>query len=157
MYANVWLHGVRKRGITMQSISIFLVVMAMSWVALAIHELGHYVAARSLKMAIDGMTIGTGPTIYSWQYRGMWFTIKLFPVSGNVTLVFLSRTRWKNLMVMTAGSLANIVCGLPLLLVSPTLGVISLVMGVCNLIPLSAEFDGAKILKEWRRNSSAPI
>ena len=41
-------------------------------VAIFIHELGHFIAARSLGIAVDAFSIGMGPVLWRKTHKGIW-------------------------------------------------------------------------------------
>ncbi|MDR3143728.1 MAG: site-2 protease family protein [Puniceicoccales bacterium] len=51
-----------------------------------IHELGHYLAARRQGLFIPRFSIGFGPKLFSWKFRGTEFCLSLLPLGGYVAL-----------------------------------------------------------------------
>lgn len=54
------------------------------FLALFIHELGHYMTSKLFKLTVNDFIIGTGPTFFHFKAFGTQFTFKLFPVAGCV-------------------------------------------------------------------------
>lgn len=52
-----------------------------------IHELGHYLAARSVGVAVEAFSIGFGPEIFGWNDRvGTRWKVSLIPLGGYVKM-----------------------------------------------------------------------
>lgn len=51
-----------------------------------IHELGHFVAAKKRGLIADRFSIGFGPRIFGWKWRGTDFRLSLLPLGGYVSL-----------------------------------------------------------------------
>lgn len=55
-------------------------------VLVAIHEFGHFAAAKLSGVAVDEFAIGFGPTVFSKYYRGTNYKLNIFPLGGYVQL-----------------------------------------------------------------------
>ena len=51
-----------------------------------IHELGHFIAAKKRGLIADRFSIGFGPRLFGWKWRGTDFRISLLPLGGYVSL-----------------------------------------------------------------------
>lgn len=51
-----------------------------------IHELGHFMAARKRGLVADRFSIGFGPRLFGWKWKGTDFRISLLPLGGYVSL-----------------------------------------------------------------------
>jgi regulator of sigma E protease len=51
-----------------------------------IHELGHFIAARKRGLIADRFSIGFGPRLFGWHYKGTDFRLSLLPLGGYVSL-----------------------------------------------------------------------
>jgi regulator of sigma E protease len=51
-----------------------------------IHELGHFIAAKKRGLVADRFSIGFGPRILGWKWKGTDFRISLLPLGGYVSL-----------------------------------------------------------------------
>ncbi|CAI8327770.1 MAG: Regulator of sigma-E protease RseP [Opitutia bacterium UBA7350] len=51
-----------------------------------IHELGHFIAARKRGLIADRFSIGFGPRLFGWHYKGTDFRVSLLPLGGYVSL-----------------------------------------------------------------------
>ncbi len=99
-------------------------------VLVAVHELGHFAAARALGIGIVRLSLGFGPTLVRLVVRGTEYRIGAVPLGGYVRLcgedpgddvpveqqhlAFSARPLWHRLIVVFAGPAANL--ALPLLI-----------------------------------------
>lgn len=51
-----------------------------------IHELGHFLAAKKRGLIADRFSIGFGPRLFGWNWKGTDFRVSLFPLGGYVSL-----------------------------------------------------------------------
>ncbi|MDR2735473.1 MAG: site-2 protease family protein [Puniceicoccales bacterium] len=58
-----------------------------------VHELGHYLAAKSRKFYIPRFSIGFGPKLFSWKHGETEFRISLLPFGGYVALPQLAEMK----------------------------------------------------------------
>jgi len=90
-----------------------------------IHELGHYIAARTFKVGIKEFAIGMGPKIISRTSKktGIVYSLRLLPIGGFVSMVgedeesddessLNFKPVWQRLIITFAGAAMNIVVGL---------------------------------------------
>ena len=97
-----------------------------------IHELGHYIAGRSLGFSILEFSIGMGPKLLKKKdKRGTEFSIRAFPIGGmcrfegedeNVVneKSFNAQKVWKRIIVVLAGPVTNLVFAILLSFVTLT-------------------------------------
>jgi regulator of sigma E protease len=64
---------------------IAIALLALSF-CIFIHELGHFVAAKKRGLIADRFSIGFGPRLFGWKWRGTDFRISLLPLGGYVSL-----------------------------------------------------------------------
>ena len=67
---------------------ILLTILTLSLLIL-IHELGHFLTARSFNVAIREFSIGMGPKLLSKTSKksGIAYSLRLFPIGGFVAMV----------------------------------------------------------------------
>lgn len=65
--------------------TIFLVIFFFAS-SILIHEFGHYIVAKSRGMYVPQFSIGFGPKLIGWKFRGTEFIISLLPLGGYVAL-----------------------------------------------------------------------
>lgn len=94
------------------------VFMLLAWFPLiALHELGHLLAARALGWEVREMVIGFGSEIARFTVRGLPVRLKMYPIAGWVTPVptTLRGVRWRSALVYLAGPLVELTLVLVLL------------------------------------------
>ena len=64
--------------------TIFSIVLIILFFGLliAIHEFGHFVAAKSLGVRVNEFAIGMGPALLSRQKGETTYSLRLFPIGG---------------------------------------------------------------------------
>jgi regulator of sigma E protease len=69
-------------------LNIFYVAVAIFALGFCIfiHELGHFVAAKKRGLVADRFSIGFGPRLFGWKWRGTDFRLSLIPLGGYVSL-----------------------------------------------------------------------
>ncbi len=102
--------------------------LVMICVLIVVHEFGHYVAARFFGIGAPIFSIGIGPRIFGFMWRGTDFRVSAIPVGGYVLMSgadpfgeedpdaycdpeenFMNKPVWQRLIVMVAGPGVNIV------------------------------------------------
>ncbi len=94
-------------------------------VLVAVHELGHFTAARALGIQVLRLSLGFGPTLVRLVVRGTEYRVGAVPLGGYVRLLgedpsddvpaderhlaFHARPIWQRLIVVFAGPAANLV------------------------------------------------
>lgn len=89
------------------------------------HELGHFIAARLLKVEVEEFGIGFPPRLFRWAtVKGTEFTFNLIPLGGFVRIKgendpevsggLAGASPWVRLAVIGAGPLTNILIGIVL-------------------------------------------
>lgn len=114
----------------MDAIITIIVTLLIFGALIALHELGHYIAARSFGVGIREYAIGMGPVI--WQKKGKYnkFSLRALPIGGFVDMVgenpsdeaedpedigkipLNTISIWKRMVIVLAGPFVNIVLGL---------------------------------------------
>ncbi len=93
----------------------------------AVHELGHFLAAKLCGVRVNEFSIGMGPGIWSRQRGETLYSLRLFPVGGFCAMEgedgeseddrSLGRQGfWKQLLIFAAGSLMNLITGFVIVL-----------------------------------------
>ena len=63
--------------------SVILTILGIG-LLLAIHEGGHYFAARSVGIRVKVFALGFGPRLFGWKRNGTDFRLALLPLGGYV-------------------------------------------------------------------------
>jgi len=100
---------------------IALAILAFGFI-IAIHELGHYLAAKALNVKVNEFAIGMGPKLIKKQGKETLYTLRALPFGGFCALEgqdeesehpdprsFLSQKRWRRIVILSAGSAANFI------------------------------------------------
>ena len=107
--------------------TVAVVVLLFSF-TIFVHELGHFLAARWMGMAVDAFAIGFGPSIWKRKINGVVYKIGWLPFGGYVALPQLDPTAgnpnkdtpegervlpavapWRRIVVSVAGPIGNII------------------------------------------------
>ncbi|MBQ1281585.1 MAG: site-2 protease family protein [Oscillospiraceae bacterium] len=91
-------------------------------VLIIVHELGHFIAAKSLGVQVNEFSIFMGPKLLQKQGRETLYTLRLLPIGGFCAMegedaesenprAFTSARVWKRAVILAAGSLMNFVAG----------------------------------------------
>ena len=89
-------------------------------VLIAVHELGHFIAAKALGVRVNEFAIGMGPKILKKQGKETLYTLRALPLGGFCAMegqdegtddprAFTSKKRWRRVVILVAGSVANVI------------------------------------------------
>jgi len=108
---------------------IVLAILAFG-VIIAIHELGHYLSARALNVKVNEFAIGMGPKLLKKQGKETLYTLRAIPFGGFCSMEgeheegeepdprsFLSQKRWRRIIILASGSLANFIAAFIIILI----------------------------------------
>jgi len=114
------------------------------FVALVLHELGHYFAARICAVPIKQVGLGWGPKLYGMRVSNVHCQLRLLPVGAYVQMdmaALQSRPLLQQLFVLGAGIGVNLL--LCVLAWGSLFGTLNLALAIGNLIPFY-QLDGWK-------------
>ena len=91
-------------------------------VIIFIHELGHFLTAKSFGMTVNEFSVGMGPHIGGFKRGGTEYSLRVLPLGGYVKLegedgdsedknAFCNKPRLTRLVVLAAGAFMNFVLG----------------------------------------------
>ena len=95
------------------------VFLLLIFLAVLLHEMGHYICARIFKMPVESVVVGRGRTLKYWQDKlGTRWSIRLWPLGAYVHLdglsgeqpnanAFTSRPYWQRFLTILAGPFIN--------------------------------------------------
>ena len=97
-------------------------------VLIAVHEFGHFIAAKSCGVRVNEFSIGMGPEIWSRTKGETQYSLRLLPIGGYCAMegededtgdarAFVNQNFWKKLIILAAGAFMNFVTGVLILLV----------------------------------------
>lgn len=105
-----------------------LVAILIFGVLIAVHELGHFLAAKGCGVQVNEFSIGMGPALWHHQKGETQYSIRAFPIGGycamegeeensNNPRALNQQGFWKKLVIFIAGAAMNFLTGLIILLV----------------------------------------
>lgn len=103
-------------------LSILLAIFIFGCI-IAIHEFGHFVAAKCNGIQVNEFAIGMGPKILRFQKGETLYSLRLLPIGGFCSMegedaesqnerAFDRKPVWRRMIVVLAGAFMNIVLGL---------------------------------------------
>ncbi len=134
-------------------VSIIAVIIVLSGL-IFFHELGHFLVAKMLNIGVRVFSLGFGPKIFGFQFKGTEYRISLAPLGGYVHLIgekpeeevsleempysFSLRPPWQKMAVVIAGPLFNFVLAwIIFFVVALTIGQMALLPEVGDVLPNS--------------------
>ena len=119
-------------------------------VLIAVHELGHSLAAKACGVRVNEFSIGMGPAIFHTTKGETEYSLRLLPIGGFCAMegedeesdnprAFTSKVWWKRLIILAAGSFMNFLTGLVVLAI-----IYSCVAGF-STAKISGFFDGCPL------------
>ena len=95
---------------------------------IALHELGHFTAAKLCGVRVNEFSIGMGPLLWHRETEETQYSLRLLPVGGFCAMegededtgderAFARQGFWKKLVILTAGAFMNFLTGVLILLV----------------------------------------
>ena len=97
-------------------------------VLIAVHELGHFMAAKACGVRVNEFSIGMGPALWKKQKGETQYSLRLFPVGGFCAMegeeedsddptALNNQGFWAKLLIFAAGAAKNFIAGLLIILV----------------------------------------
>lgn len=105
------------------SIVYILVAMLMFGMLIAVHEFGHFIAAKTLEVKVNEFAIGMGPRILHRKRGETEYTLRLLPIGGFCAMegegedssdprAFNNKPAWRRLIILVAGAFMNFLTGM---------------------------------------------
>ena len=97
-------------------------------ILIAIHEFGHFSAAKLLGVKVNEFAIGMGPAIFKKQKGETLYSLRCLPIGGYCAMEgededtgdprsFTVQPGWKKFIILVAGSFMNFLLGLLIVLI----------------------------------------
>ena len=104
-----------------------IAAIVMFGLLIAVHEFGHFFAAKLFGIRVNEFAIGMGPAVFKKQKGETLYSLRVFPVGGFCAMegedeesedprAFGSAAPWKQTVVLVAGAAMNFLVGLALIL-----------------------------------------
>ena len=111
----------------MNVLSIVLIILFFG-LLIAIHEFGHFIAAKLLGVKVNEFAIGMGPKLLSREKGETLYSLRAFPIGGFCAMegegessddprAFGNKAGWKRLIILVAGAFMNFLAGVVLIVV----------------------------------------
>ena len=125
----------------MTILSIVLTILLFG-ALIAIHEFGHFLAAKSLGVRVNEFAIGMGPQLLSRTRGETTYSLRAFPIGGFCAMEgeeedsddprsFSAKPAWKKFLILVAGPFMNFLAGFLIILLlftvagTPSLAVVT--------------------------------
>lgn len=106
-----------------------LVAIIVFGLIIAIHEFGHFIAAKANGIQVNEFAIGMGPKILKFRKGETLYSLRLLPIGGFCAMegedvssdnprAYEKKKVWQRMIVVLAGAFMNIVLGFVLLIVT---------------------------------------
>ncbi len=105
-----------------------IVAILILGVIVIIHELGHFLLAKTNGITVTEFSVGMGPRIASFMHKGTWYSLKVFPFGGSCLMLgedetvddegsFHKKGVWARFSVIFAGAFFNFILAFVLALI----------------------------------------
>ena len=112
----------------MSTIVYILVAILIFGILIAVHELGHFLAAKACGVTVNEFSIGMGPALWKKQKGETQYSLRLLPVGGFCAMegeeedsddpaALNNQGFWAKLLIFVAGAAMNFIAGLLIILV----------------------------------------
>lgn len=106
-----------------------LIAILVFGLIIAIHEFGHFIAAKANGIQVNEFAIGMGPKIIKFRKGETLYSLRLLPIGGFCSMegedtssdnprAYEKKKVWQRMIVVLAGAFMNIVLGFVLLIVT---------------------------------------
>lgn len=110
------------------SILYIILAILLFGVLIAVHELGHFAAAKACGVRVDEFAIGMGPAIFKKTKGDTTYSLRCVPFGGFCAMsgedeksddprAFTNQKPWKRVVILCAGSFMNFLLGLLIILI----------------------------------------
>lgn len=105
-----------------------IIAIIIFGVLIAIHEFGHFTAAKLCGVKVEEFAIGMGPALFKKQKGETVYALRILPIGGFCAMAgedeesddpraFTNQGFWKKIVILCAGSFMNLVLGIVLILI----------------------------------------
>lgn len=104
------------------TILFILITILLFGALIAIHEFGHFIAAKTLGVRVEEFAIGMGPKLLSRTRGETAYSLRALPIGGFCSMEgeeeasddprsFSGKPAWKKFIILVAGAFLNFVTG----------------------------------------------
>ena len=105
-----------------------IIAIIIFGILIAIHEFGHFMAAKLCGVKVEEFAIGMGPALFKKQKGETVYALRILPIGGFCAMAgedeesddpraFTNQGFWKKFVILCAGSFMNLVLGIVLILI----------------------------------------
>lgn len=105
-----------------------IIAIIIFGILIAIHEFGHFTAAKLCGVKVEEFAIGMGPALFKKQKGETVYALRILPIGGFCAMAgedeesddpraFTNQGFWKKFVILCAGSFMNLVLGILLILI----------------------------------------
>lgn len=105
-----------------------IIAIIIFGILIAIHEFGHFTAAKLCGVKVEEFAIGMGPALFKKQKGETVYALRILPIGGFCAMAgedeesddpraFTNQSFWKKFVILCAGSFMNLVLGIVLILI----------------------------------------
>ena len=105
-----------------------LLAILIFGILIAIHEFGHFTAAKACGVRVEEFAIGMGPVLWKKQKGETQYSLRAVPLGGFCAMTgedeasddpraFTSQPAWKRIIILVAGAFMNFVLGLVIIVI----------------------------------------
>lgn len=120
--------------IKQQMISTIIIFLLVLTLLIAVHEMGHFLAAKLFKIRVDEFAVGFPPRLFGKMIGKTRFSMNLVPLGGYVKIhgenpedsmtadSILAKPKWQQVVVLVAGVTFNLILAYVLLVATLMIG-----------------------------------
>ncbi len=105
-----------------------LYAILMFSILIFVHELGHFISAKSFGIKVNKFALGMGPVLLKKQKGDTEYSLRLFPIGGFCAMegedeeseddrAFNNKKAWQKIIVVCAGSFMNLILAIILMII----------------------------------------
>ena len=105
-----------------------IIAIIIFGILIAIHEFGHFTAAKLCGVKVEEFAIGMGPALFKKQKGETLYALRILPIGGFCAMAgedeesddpraFTNQGFWKKFVILCAGSFMNLLLGVVLILI----------------------------------------
>lgn len=107
-----------------------IIAILIFGILIAVHEMGHFIAAKLCKVRVSEFAIGMGPALFKRQKGETLYALRAFPIGGYCAMgedddaveahddsAFVNKKWWQKFIILVAGAGMNFLVGFLILLI----------------------------------------